>query len=113
MPLLFDFNFPENLKRQQTLYQSPINRTFANNDSNSNKIDRTKWLTWLVTSPMLFPFILALVILFFTYQKIETANNIYLEQNKVIQQQKEDIIKGYKELIEQYKVNLIKDTTKK
>ena len=112
MPLSFDYDLPENLKIQQALSQFPLSKVYTNDNNNSNKIDRTKWLTGLVTSPMLFPFILALLILFVAYQKLDTANSIYLEQNKVIQQHKEEIIKGYKDLFEEYKNSIKKDTTR-
>ncbi|WP_343659813.1 hypothetical protein [Chryseobacterium sp.] len=98
LPLSFTYDFSEVLKN----YPRTTRITVDNNDR-PDKIDRTKWLIGLFTSPMLFPFIIALIILYFTYQKLDTANKIYLEQNNLIQKQKEEVIKGYKDLIEQYK----------
>ncbi|MDB5227782.1 MAG: hypothetical protein JWN78_1975 [Bacteroidota bacterium] len=105
IPLSFYYDFPQNIKRQQIQEQQPtVKQSFK------DKLDKTKFLTGLFKSTILLPVFLTLFILYFAFQKIDTANNVYLKDNAVIQQQKEEVIKGYKELLEQYKSDSKKDT---
>jgi len=110
LQLTYNYEFPENLKRNQQQNQLFLNKPTTIDESQSNKIDRTKWMTGLVTSPMLLPFILALLILYYYTQKLDSSNASFLEQSNSILQQKEDVIKAYKELIEQYKSDAKRDT---
>ncbi len=89
-----DFEKTKDSENQSTEEQS------ATKDNTTTKWDKAKWLWSLTNGSLVVPVILALVILFVTFNKIESIFKIRQDNYKEIQIENEKILKNYQELID-------------
>ena len=65
----------------------------------TSKWDKAKWLWVLSNGSLVIPIILALIVLYFTYEKIDTIFKMQQEHYREIKIEDDKLIKNYQELI--------------
>jgi len=60
---------------------------------------KLQWLAGLISSPMLFPFLVALVILYVKYFHFDQEHKELIDQTNIILQQKNELLENYKDLL--------------
>lgn len=71
-----------------------------NNNQQSGKWDKAKWFWSMANGSLVVPVILALLVLYFAFNKIETVNSIRQDNFKKIQIENNKVIENYHKLIE-------------
>lgn len=102
LPISVSFDYPsefiENFEKR-TDNNKPMPTQNRNQNQSKSKWDKAKWAWTLTNTSLVVPVILALIILYLTFNKFETIEKNRQDTYKEINEERKKLLKNYKELI--------------
>ena len=104
LPVDVSINYSDDFKKDFEKIRNPksqkIEHTDSTEEKNGNKWEKAKWVWSLANGSLVVPVILALIILFVTFNKMDSIFKIRQDNYKEMQLENDKILKNYKELME-------------
>lgn len=103
LPIDVSINYSDDFKKEfektAKSKMQQVDNVNSVNEQNTGKLEKAKWIWSLANGSLIVPVILALIILFVTFDKMDSIFKIRQDNYKEMQLENEKILENYKELM--------------